>query len=88
MPDHEAHAAGEVRLHTALGMLAVARSVAAGAADGVDQGFLLWLWALLGSDAGHALTQLDDQAAEEAAYVACMTQVCYRWYQPFVGRMI
>ena len=58
--------------------MAVARSVAASAADGVDQGFLLWLWALMSSDAGHTLTQLDDQAAEEDAHVVCMTEVTAR----------
>ena len=66
---------GKARLRTALGMMAVARSVAAGAADRVEQGFLLWLWALMSSDAGHTLTQLDDQAAEEEAHVVCMTEV-------------
>ena len=78
------HAAGKVRLRTLLGMLAVARAVAAGAAGGADQGFLLWLWALLGSDAGHALTQLDDHAAKEEAHVVCMTQV--RFNQVAVAR--
>jgi len=69
------HVVGKARLRTALGMMAVARSVAASAADGVDQGFLLWLWALMSSDAGHTLTQLDDQAAEGDAHVVCMTEV-------------
>lgn len=54
--------------------MAVAKSVAGGAAEGGEQGFLLWLWALLSGDAGHALTQLDDQAAEEDAHVVCMTE--------------
>ena len=65
--------------------MAVARSVAAGAADGVDQGFLLWLWALMSSDAGHTLTQLDDQAAEEDAHVVCMTEVTANLSTPISG---
>ena len=74
MPLKRGHVIGKARLRTALGMMAVARSIAAGAAEGGDQGYLLWLWALLSSDAGHTLTHLDDQVAEEEAHVVCMTE--------------
>lgn len=63
-----------------VGLLAVGRAVATGAEQGLDQSFLAWLWALVGGDAGKLLTQLEDEADADDAYMICMTEV--RWKCP------
>ena len=77
------HIAGGLRLRVLAGLLAVARSVAAGAEEGRNQSFLSWLWALVGTESGRLLTQLGDGSASDDAYMICMTEVDYRSLKPF-----
>lgn len=67
--------AGQLKLRALTTLLAVAKAVSSNAAFGLDQSYLMWLWALFSGPLGVQLTQLGDEAAAaEDAHVLCLTE--------------